>query len=119
MLKVIEIPYTSPLASKITEAFPFHNASCIDGKLLGALWVISQIRRTLPVIHGPVGCSWQRKFSIMGSEIHYWTPCTWLTESHVVFGGEGRLFECVLSCFEVFRPDMIVILTTCTSVQAT
>ncbi len=114
-MKIINIPYVSEIASKITEAFPFHNAACIDGKILGALWAIYQIRNVLPIIHGPIGCSWQRKFALMGSEIHYWTPCTAWSETEVVYGGEEKLYKAIVEAYEKFKPKMIVVLTTCAS----
>ena len=114
-MSVFGVPVVDPVAARVVEGFPFHNAACIDGKLLGALWVLSQIRGVLPLVHGPVGCSWQRKCALMGPVVHYYVPCTNWSEFEVVYGGEGRLVEALVLAYERYRPDMIVVLTTCAS----
>ncbi len=112
---VLNVPVVDPIAAKLVESFPFHNAVCVDGKLLGSLWVISQIRNTLPVIHGPVGCSWQRRCALMGPVVHYYTPCTAWTEFEVIYGGEKKLADALVEAYKRYNPDMIVVLTTCAS----
>ncbi len=114
-MSVFNIPVVDPTAAKVVEGFPFHNAACIDGKLLGALWVLSQIRGVLPLVHGPVGCSWQRKCALMGPIVHYCLPCTHFSEFEVVYGGESKLVEGLVLAYKRYRPDMIVVLTTCAS----
>ena len=116
MFELLNCPVQDPVSKVAYISFPGHNTCCIPGKLASAIRAVVQIRGAVPVVHGPVGCSWQRKLgTIIPGQVFYNVPCSNLLESHVVFGGEGRLFDCVLRVFEVFCPDMIVILTTCTS----
>lgn len=105
----------SKVADKPYRGFPFHNAACVDGKLLGALWALSQIRDALPLIHGPVGCSWQRKLSLSGCRIFYYVPCTAWTNVEVIYGGETKLREAIVEAYRRYRPGLIAVLTTCAS----
>ena len=105
-----------PHARIVYGPFPGHNMCFIPGKVVTALRIITQIRGALPLIHGPIGCSWQRKFlNIVPGPVVYYTPCTALTELDVVYGGEKKLLEAILLAYERYRPDMIVVLTTCAS----
>ncbi|NPB00492.1 MAG: hypothetical protein GXO10_03860, partial [Crenarchaeota archaeon] len=110
MFEILNCPVQDPVSKTAYISFPGHNTCCIPGKLASAIRAVAQIRGAIPVVHGPVGCSWQRKLgTIIPGQVFYNVPCSNLLESHVVFGGEGRLFDCVLRVFDVFHPDMIVI----------
>ena len=43
------------------------------------------------------------------------TACTALDESHVIYGGEGKLLEAVKEAYAKYHPDLIVILSCCCS----
>ncbi len=108
-----------PRARIVYGPFPGHNICYIPGKIVTALRIVSQIESAVPLIHGPIGCSWQRKFlNIVPGPIVYYTPCTAWTEFEVVYGGEGKLLSAIVELYHRFHPDMIVVLTTCASDMA-
>ena len=87
-------------------------------KFQTAAMVISGINNVVPVVHGPRGCT----YSIRGGRVagcqyrgrpYEPTVCTALNESHVVFGGEGRLARAILEVDQKFHPDLIVVMSTC------
>jgi nitrogenase molybdenum-iron protein alpha/beta subunit len=43
------------------------------------------------------------------------TACTSLDETHVIYGGEGKLLEAVEEAYAKYHPDLIVILSCCCS----
>jgi nitrogenase molybdenum-cofactor synthesis protein NifE len=45
----------------IYSAVPMHHLGAIHGKIAGAMIVANAIVDSLPLIHGPVGCAFQRK----------------------------------------------------------
>jgi len=116
----VDVPYNVPviddLAWQVYIKMPGHNTAFIPGKLIGALRVLSQIRGAIPLIHGPIGCSFQRKLcNIIPGPIAYYTPCTRFSEFEVVYGGEGALRRGLVEVYERFKPDLIAVLTTCAS----
>ena len=95
---------------------PGHRGIFLPGKISGALSVVSRIRGAVPLIHGPVGCAFQRKISAFRPySLFYDLPCTDLRDQNVVFGGEEALKEGLIETYQKYRPELIVIITTCTS----
>jgi nitrogenase molybdenum-iron protein alpha/beta subunit len=91
-------------------------------KFFTAYYVISGIRHVVPLVHGPTGCPLyvsdfvrtRECCEIRGVPLEP-TACTSLDESHVIYGGEGRLLEAVKEAYAKYHPDLIVILSCCCS----
>ncbi|WP_020677893.1 nitrogenase molybdenum-iron protein subunit beta [Geopsychrobacter electrodiphilus] len=81
---------------------------------LGAQMVATGFEGALPFIHGSQGCAsyFRSTFSR-----HYREPaaatCDAMTEDGAVFGGQNNLFEGLQNAYEIYKPKMIPIFTTC------
>lgn len=87
-------------------------------KFQTAAVVISGINNVVPIVHGPRGCTYSiRGVRVAGCQYrgrpYEPTVCTALNESHVVFGGEGRLARAILEVDQKYHPDLIVVMSTC------
>lgn len=95
---------------------PGHRGIFLPGKIAGALTVVSRIRGAVGLIHGPVGCAFQRKISAFRPySLFYDLPCTDLRDANIVFGGEGALEYGLVETYQKYRPELIVVITTCSS----
>jgi nitrogenase molybdenum-iron protein alpha/beta subunit len=73
---------------------PLHGITAIPGKISGALLVIDAIEDAVPLIHGPIGCAFQRKINpFKPYSPFYETPCTNMNDVDVVYGGEDKLSQ--------------------------
>lgn len=87
-------------------------------KFRTAFSVISGINHVVPIVHGPTGCTYSvRNVRVEGclyrGRPYEPTVCTELNESHVVFGGEGKLARAILEADRKYHPDLIVVMSTC------
>lgn len=57
-----EAPILETMRS-IYSAIPMHHLAAIHGKIAGAMIVANAVVDALPLIHGPVGCAFQRKIN--------------------------------------------------------
>lgn len=95
---------------------PGHRGIFLPGKIAGALSAVSRIRGAVPLIHGPVGCAFQRKISAFRPySLIYDLPCTNLRDADIVFGAEAVLREALAETYAKYRPELIVVITTCSS----
>jgi nitrogenase molybdenum-iron protein alpha/beta subunit len=90
-------------------------------KFFTAYYVISGIRHVVPLVHGPTGCPVYMSDDVRtrccetrGMPLEP-TACTALDESHVIYGGEGKLLEAAKEAYLKYDPDLIVILSCCCS----
>jgi nitrogenase molybdenum-cofactor synthesis protein NifE len=110
-----ESPFFESFA-KTYGALPLHGIAAIPGKISGALHVTSAIEDAIPLIHGPVGCAFQRKVNpFRPYSPFYTTPCTNLNDMDVVYGGEEKLKEGIKETYQKYHPNLIVVITTCLS----
>ena len=104
------------VVSDIFSAFPLHRRTTVMGKVAGALLAVSKIKNAVPLIHGPVGCAYQRRINPFElSSNFYDVPCTNMTELDTVYGGEETLKESIRQTYERYHPNLIVVITTCQS----
>ena len=102
--------------AKTYSTLPLHGMAAIPGKISGALLVTSAIEDAVPLIHGPVGCAFQRKVNpFKPYSPFYTTPCTNLNDIDVVYGGEEKLKEGIKETYQKYHPNLIVVITTCPS----
>jgi nitrogenase molybdenum-cofactor synthesis protein NifE len=88
------------------------------GKVAGALLAVSKIKNAVPLIHGPVGCAFQRRinpFELSSNFYEIPIPCTDMTDLDTVYGGEETLKESIKETYERYHPELIVVITTCQS----
>ncbi len=90
-------------------------------KFWTAFMVINGIRHTVPLIHGPKGCTYSVASAYKMGSCEYRgvplepTTCTAMDETSIVYGGEGTLIEAVKDADKKYHPDLIVILSCCCS----
>lgn len=83
--------------------------------------VVGPLRDALIITHGPIGCayySWgtrRHKGRSSGEEKNFLNYCfsTDMQEGDVVFGGEKKLREAIKEAVEIFKPETIMICSTC------
>ena len=85
-------------------------------KLFGAIKALSTIQKSVVLVHGPKGCVYHINY-ILGmrgdrpSEIY--TTC--LDEHDVIFGAEQKLTEAIEDLDRTLRPELMFVLSCCTS----
>jgi nitrogenase molybdenum-cofactor synthesis protein NifE len=85
-------------------------------KLFGAIKALGTIKKSVVLLHGPKGCVYHINY-ILGlrgdrpSEIY----TTALDEHDVIFGAEQKLKEAVLSLDRTIQPELLFVLSCCTS----
>lgn len=87
----------------------------------GALAVISNIHRAIPIIHAGAGCGSNQLLSFRSAAAHQGvgyvsgmiTPSSNLSEKEVVFGGEERLRDQIRSTIELIDGDFYVVASGC------
>ena len=106
--------FLRPLISAYS--LPLHGMTAIPGKISGALVVANSIEDAVPLIHGPVGCAFQRKINPFRPYLTFYdTPCTDMNDLEVVYGGEEKLSLGIKETYEKYHPNLIVVITTCPS----
>lgn len=85
---------------------------------LGALLSVVAIKRAVPILHAGPGCG-NKINRLLGQGEGYaggnTIPCTNVSESEIIFGGEERLNSVIDGAFKVIDADLYVVLTGCTS----
>ena len=90
-------------------------------KFWTAFMVINGIRHTVPVIHGPTGCTYSVASAYKMGSCEYRgvplepTTCTSLGETNVIYGGERELLEAIKEADTKYHPDLIAVLSSCCS----
>jgi nitrogenase molybdenum-iron protein beta chain len=85
---------------------------------LGALQSAHSIEGVLPVLHAGPGCAGKVGGGDFGTSGHYASsifPCTNLSESEIVFGGEQRLREIIENSLKVIDAELFAVFTSCAS----
>jgi len=83
----------------------------------GSRVVLYPIADALHLIHGPVGCAaytWDIRGSLSsGPQLHRLSFTTDLKEREVVFGGETRLYNALVSLIDNYKPKAAFVYATC------
>ncbi len=107
--------FLKPLVNTYS-TFPLHGMTTIPGKISGSLLVAGAITDAVPLIHGPIGCAYQRKLNPFKlHSLFYETPCTDMNDMDLVYGGEEKLKRGIKETFERYHPNLIIVITTCAS----
>ena len=106
--------FMRPLISAYS--LPLHGMTAIPGKISGALMAVNSIEDAVPLIHGPIGCAFQRKINPFRPYFLFPdTPCTDMKDIDIVYGGEEKLSQGIKETYEKYHPNLIVVITTCPS----
>lgn len=88
---------------------------------LGAMQTVQAIHRGVPVLHAGPGCAAKLATGIAGSNgdsgyisPHVY-PCSNVSETETVWGGEGRLEDTIRNALKVVDGDLFVVLSGCTT----
>ena len=97
-------------------AVPGHGLTGVNGKIAGALMAVNSIVDAVPLIHGPIGCAFQRKINPFRPYLPFYeTPCTNMEDIDVVYGGEDKLEKGIKETYKKYHPNLIVVISTCAS----
>jgi len=81
---------------------------------LGAYYAAIGFEKTMPFVHGSQGCASYFRSHFMR---HFREPfpgsCDAMTEDAAVFGGHNALYLGLQNTYELFKPEMIAICTSC------
>lgn len=92
--------------------------------LLGALRSFANLQNVICLIHGPTGCSFYARNSIIRLNGYYSARerirmpmifCTDITEDDVIFGGINRLQNAIIELIDKYNPDGVVVFNCCVS----
>ena len=83
--------------------------------------VLGPIKDALIIVHGPIGCSfytWGTRRHKAGSQpgrlnLVPYTFSTDMRETDIVFAGEKKLFKAIEEGLELFKPEAVLICSTC------
>ena len=83
-------------------------------KLFGAYATVSGVRNAFPLFHSPCGCQYYiRVCMLLHDGIDPVILTSDLSQEDIVFGGEERLKESIITCHKAYDPDLIVVLSSC------
>ncbi len=86
---------------------------------LGGMQTVHAITKALPILHSGPGCADKLEGAgSAGTSGHFAPrifPCTNISESEVVFGGERKLRETIENALRVIDADLYVVLSGCSA----
>ncbi|GAB6163909.1 hypothetical protein JCM12298_30690 [Desulfothermus naphthae] len=93
----------------------------IDCKMFGAYCSLSEIKGSIPLLHGPIGCAFFPKLlptdairqKVLGIKTQPPFPCTDLDEHDLIYGGIDKLKKALIDVDRYYHPDLIGIVLSC------
>ncbi|HDZ24609.1 MAG TPA: hypothetical protein ENH70_08750 [Desulfobacteraceae bacterium] len=93
----------------------------LDCKMFGAYCYLSEIKGTIPLLHGPLGCAFFPKLvppdairtQLLDMNYPPPFPCTDLKEKDVIYGGAEKLRNAILAVDKYYRPELIGVIVSC------
>lgn len=83
----------------------------------GSRVVLYPIADALHLVHGPIGCAaytWDIRGSLSsGAELHRLSFSTDLQEQDIIFGGEKKLYGCLVELIDCYKPKAAFVYSTC------
>lgn len=83
----------------------------------GSRVVLYPISDALHLVHGPIGCAaytWDIRGAISsGPQLHRLSFSTDLKEAEVIFGGEKKLYACLVELIDGYKPNAAFVYATC------
>ena len=115
-IRDLNYPSTAMGQASTYSAFPRGRQVTNNGKIRAQLLAARAIRGCIPLIHGPKGCAFQTRICAMRPwDDHISTPCTDFTEKEAIYGGNEKLEEAIVRTYEKYKPELIMIISTCAS----
>lgn len=84
--------------------------------LWGAVQAVAEIEGVLPIIHGPIGCSflitcnfsqsYGKEITLFSTDVGY---------EDVIYGARDRLKEGIIKADNLYKPEVILVLSSCVS----
>ena len=94
---------------------PLHHNATVAGKVAGVLSIAGGIKNCVSLLHSPVGCAFQRRINSLDPwEICFDMPCSGITEMDTVYGGSDRLYYSIKEVVKKYKPELIMVVSTCT-----
>lgn len=81
--------------------------------IVAALYTLRDLDVDVAVLHGPAGCSFKHSRLLEEDGMHVLT--TAMNESNFVFGGQESLVKVIRKAAEMFHPEVIGVVGTCSS----
>ena len=114
MLNIKEIFYEKTFDGIHQSPLWHFHRYCINCKLSGSVYAISEIEGAISLIHGVRSCAFHQRLTPRKMyDVIYNMPCTDLDENDVIHGGEEKLKKKIYEVYEKYKPDLIAILPTC------
>lgn len=83
----------------------------------GSRVVLYPIADALHLVHGPVGCAvytWDIRGALSsGPQLHRMSFSTDLNEQDIIFGGEKKLYACLVELVDFYKPKAAFVYSTC------
>lgn len=83
----------------------------------GSRVVLYPIADALHLVHGPIGCAvytWDIRGSVSsGPQLHRLSFSTDLNEEDIIFGGEKKLYSCLIELINFYKPRAAFVYSTC------
>ncbi len=94
-------------------SLPIHGRAALGGKLSCATTVATSLKNTVLLLHGPIGCAFQRRINpCRGWNPIYDFPCTALTEAETVYGAYGKLLGAIEDVYDKYKPELIMVISS-------
>ena len=99
------------VASSVS-SLPIHGRAALGGKISCATTVATSLKNTSLLIHGPIGCAFQRRINpCRGWNPIYDMPCTALTEAETLYGAYDRLLGAIEDVYDKYKPELIMVIS--------
>lgn len=94
--------------SYLYDRLPYIHKFTPSGKVSGAIFAISTIENSIPILHGSSGCGFHYKYVCRRS----WKPaynlkCTDLKERDIIMGGSEKLKKTIIETVKKYNPSLI------------
>ena len=94
-------------------SLPIHGRAALGGKLSCATTVATSLKNTVLLLHGPIGCAFQRRINpCRGWNPIYDFPCTALTEAETVYGAYDKLLGAIEDVYDKYKPELILVISS-------
>lgn len=81
--------------------------------IVGAMYTLRDLDADVIIVHGPAGCGFMASRSLEEAGVRVLT--TAMSESDLIFGAAEKLEETILQAVELFNPEIIGVVGTCSS----
>ncbi|MFO8085016.1 MAG: nitrogenase iron-molybdenum cofactor biosynthesis protein NifE [Desulfobacterales bacterium] len=102
------------ICDKVSVAGSVSQRACV---FCGSRVVLYPVADALHLVHGPIGCAaytWDIRGALSsGPQLHRLSFSTDLTETDVIYGGEGKLYKALTQLIDLHSPKAAFVYSTC------